>query len=81
MLNFKVSYHNVDLDIIQKKLNNNKKMVNEINSIAIFRDFLKSEDEDMDAIETQKLINLFEKISTGEVEDIGQEIKSFVEEI
>ena len=56
-------------------------MVNEINSIAIFRDFLKSKDEDMDAIETQKLINLFEKISTGEVEDIGQEIKSFVEEI
>ena len=33
MNNFKISYHNVDLDIIQKNLNDNKKKVVEINQI------------------------------------------------
>jgi len=33
MNNFKISYHNVDLDIIQKNLNDNKKKVSEINKI------------------------------------------------
>ena len=33
MIDFKISYHNVDLDIIQKNLNDNKKKVVEINQI------------------------------------------------
>ena len=33
MNDFKISYHNVDLDIIQKKLNESKKKVDKINHI------------------------------------------------
>ena len=33
MIDIKISYHNVDLDIIQKNLNDNKKKVDEINQI------------------------------------------------
>ena len=33
MNDFKISYHNVDLDIIQKKLNESKEKVNKINHI------------------------------------------------
>ena len=37
MNNFKISYHNVDLDIIQKNLNDNKKKVSEINKILSYK--------------------------------------------
>ena len=33
MNNFNFSYHNVDMDTIQKKLNDNRKRINEINNI------------------------------------------------
>ena len=31
MINFKISYYNIDLEIIQKKLNDYEKIFNEIN--------------------------------------------------
>ena len=35
MMDFKVTYHNVDLKVIQKKLSDSKKKANEINSILL----------------------------------------------
>ena len=33
MINFKISYHNTNLEIIKKKLNDNAKIFNDINKI------------------------------------------------
>ena len=55
-------------------------MVNEINPIAIFRDFLKDKQADLDTVEIKKLIKIFEEMSTGDTENIEKTIKSFLEE-
>lgn len=56
-------------------------MANEINPIAIFRDFLKGKGADLDSVEIKKLIKVFEEMGTGDTEDIEATIDNFLEEI